>query len=177
MQVQAGNLLEVYAKLAHAAKRLESQIHRVQAEAVAVQQQQQQQVGQRSEAACMHPLPSCLPDTGVAVACTVFWALTRVSQESNLAPNLIGVSTCLQGLESAMQAVTQHLSRQDAAVSQDCQAARAALQVATQRLQLELSSAGNIWLEEGRSGDAWMQSCQELLSSSCLQLGGHVQVC
>jgi hypothetical protein len=67
-----------------------------------------------------------------------------------------------------MQAVEQRLAKEQLSVDQDCHAARAALQAATARLQLELGSAGNIWLEEGRPSDAWVQSCQELVhSSSC----------
>lgn len=71
-------------------------------------------------------------------------------------------------LQDCRQAAAQHLASQRVAVEQDCRAARAALQEATSRLQLELGSAGNIWLEEGRSSDAWVQSCQELLCNSCV---------
>ena len=71
-------------------------------------------------------------------------------------------------LQDCMQAAVQHLASQRLAVEQDCRAARAALQEATSRLQLELGSAGNIWLEEGRSSKAWVQSCQELLCNSCV---------
>lgn len=71
----------------------------------------------------------------------------------------------VQALQACMQAVAQHLAGQRLAVDQDCRAATAALQATTARLQLELSSAGNIWLEESRPSDAWLQSCQELVRS------------
>lgn len=73
----------------------------------------------------------------------------------------------MQTLQGCLQAVKQQLASQQLRVTEDCRAARAALQTATSRLQLELDSAGNIWLEEGRPGEAWMQSCQELVRSSC----------
>lgn len=73
----------------------------------------------------------------------------------------------MQTLQGCIQAVKQQLASQQLVVAADCRAARAALQTATSRLQLELSSAGNIWLEEGHPGEVWMQSCQELVQSSC----------
>jgi hypothetical protein len=73
----------------------------------------------------------------------------------------------MQTLQGCIQAVKQQLASQQLVVKADCRSARAALQTATSRLQLELSSAGNIWLEEGCPGDVWMQSCQELVRSSC----------
>jgi hypothetical protein len=92
-----------------------------------------------------------------------------------------------QVLQDCMKAVTQQLVSQRQCVSQNCRAARAMLQAATLRLQLELGSAGNIWLEEGQAGDAWVQSCHELLRSNSSspkagtqggkqQQAGHVQV-
>lgn len=69
-----------------------------------------------------------------------------------------------------MGAVEQQLAAEHSKVMQDCHTAKAALQMATSRLQLELISAGNIWLEEGRTGDTWMQSCQDLVQSSCMQV-------
>lgn len=78
------------------------------------------------------------------------------------------VAAQVQALQACMQAVEQHLASQQLSVDQDCHAARAALQAVTARLQLELGSAGNIWLEEGRPTDAWVQSCQELVCSSRL---------
>jgi hypothetical protein len=73
-----------------------------------------------------------------------------------------------QALQHCMHAVLQHLASEQLQLFQGCQAARTALQTAQSRLQLELSSAGNIWLEEGGPGEAWVQSCQELVrGSSC----------
>lgn len=93
--------------------------------------------------------------------------------------------TCrhLQALQGAAEDLEAHLAKQQAALQQDCTAARAALQSATWRLQLELSSAGNVWLEEGGPGDSWVEVCHQLLNTCCLQPGAgekpalQVQVC
>lgn len=77
----------------------------------------------------------------------------------------------LHKLQECMSAVLQHVHSQQAAVTRDCRSARAGLQTATSRLQLELASAGNIWLEEGCPGDAWMESCRALLQGNCM--GSH----
>ena len=67
----------------------------------------------------------------------------------------------------------------------DIAASGAAVDAAVERLQLELSSGGNIRLEEARPTDSWLASCQELLKNKLIQAGdpggglgiADIQVC
>jgi len=82
----------------------------------------------------------------------------------------------VDALQEAMQAVLQHIAMQQAAVCADCNRAKAGLQAAMSRLQLELGSGGNIWLEEICPGDALQQWCQDLLWNNSLHQSGAAYI-
>jgi hypothetical protein len=81
------------------------------------------------------------------------------------------VQAQLSSIQAAGQAVQAQHEQLTAKLAADTQASAAALEDAVVRLQLELSSGGNIRLEEARPGEAWLASCQELLRSRLLQAG------
>jgi hypothetical protein len=66
--------------------------------------------------------------------------------------------------------VQAHHAQLTTRLAADTQASAAAPD-AIARLQLELSSGGNIRLEEARADEAWLASCQELLRSRLVQAG------
>jgi hypothetical protein len=66
----------------------------------------------------------------------------------------------LQGLTRAVEEQQQRLRTTFADAERQ---AAAGLQEAVARLQLELGSAGNIWLEEAQPGTPWLAGCQQLL--------------
>lgn len=71
----------------------------------------------------------------------------------------------LEELHKCTQQVQQLQAREAAQLAAGRAAARAALQAITRRLVSELDSAGNFRVEEGAPGQAWFQSCCELLTS------------
>ncbi|KAF8068426.1 LRRC9 [Scenedesmus sp. PABB004] len=82
-----------------------------------------------------------------------------------------GLAEELAGLAAASEAVAGRQQALAAALEADARAARAALEGAEARLQLELDSGGNVRLEEAAPGDAWLASCQELLRGRLLGAG------
>ncbi|WIA10534.1 hypothetical protein OEZ85_010722 [Tetradesmus obliquus] len=77
----------------------------------------------------------------------------------------------LSSIQAAATAVQARQEQLTARLAADAQASAAALEDAVARLQLELSSGGNIRLEEARADEPWLASCQELLRSRLLQAG------
>jgi hypothetical protein len=81
------------------------------------------------------------------------------------------VQAQISSIQAAAQSVAARQEQLAAKLSADTQASAAALEDAVARLQLELSSGGNIRLEEARADEAWLASCQELLRSRLVQAG------
>jgi hypothetical protein len=77
----------------------------------------------------------------------------------------------LSGIQAAAESVAALQDQLATKLSADTQASAAALEDAVARLQLELSSGGNIRLEEARADEPWLASCQELLRSRLVQAG------
>lgn len=77
----------------------------------------------------------------------------------------------LSSIQAAATAVQARQEQLTARLAADVQASAAALEDAVARLQLELSSGGNIRLEEARADEPWLASCQELLRSRLLPAG------
>lgn len=68
-------------------------------------------------------------------------------------------------LQSALQDICSHQSGALQAFARSQALAQQHLEACVSRLMLELETAGNIRLEEGRPSDGWYQSCADLVTT------------
>lgn len=139
----------------------------------------------------MQVTPSCrcsLRQCAVSIVDVCVWMQAYASQWDTLHSRLICASKSLErqlqsctsseqpalqqqmsSLPTAMQSVATRQQMVLDKLAADIAAAAAVLDAAVSRLQMELSSGGNIRLEEGKHSDSWFASCQELLKSKLIQ--------
>lgn len=91
--------------------------------------------------------------------------------QSSVCSDQASLQDTLNSIEAAMHSVASRQQEIGNRFAKDTNASAAGLNAAVSRLQLELSSGGNIRLEEARPTDSWLTSCQQLLKSRLIQAG------